>query len=337
MNKIGYAMLFTCFVTGCFGSQVVEHANVGFDLSPNGQRIVFSSAGGDIYLLEVDTKKISRITETDRIELLPSFSPDGKTVVCAGSDDDGISFGLFTIDIATKATEQLTAPGDFSDMIPRFSPDGKQILFARAREYRPYSHGGMIWDKWDVCSIALNGESMTRLTQQEYPQLNRIVQHENGSIFYSADTFSNGKLKTQLYVLAPNSSPVPYVPHGNTINRSAEDIAFIDPVLSTDFAKLAYICDSRRPYYFDIHVTTFIPEKDHTEFHATKTQRINRYPDLGPDGETIFFLSGTKSNIGNRPIFSLWKIDPDGEQHEIASEDLLTDPEPWLPPSTNGK
>ncbi|MBI1248649.1 hypothetical protein GC197_12515 [bacterium] len=335
MNKLITVLLLLTVVPGCFDKLNVEHADVGFDLSADGKQIVFSSAEGDLFLLELDSEKVTRLTETDQIETRPSFSPDGKSIVCAYSDDDRNSFGILKLDVATKAIEQLTKPGEFSDMVPRFSSDGKQIVFARAHRHRPYSMGGMIWDKWDVYSLVLDGRSVTRLTRQEYPEISRVSQRSDGTLFYSADTFADGKLQTQLYVLETNGIPVAYIPAGFKSNRS-RGTAFYEPVLSRDDTKLAYVCDSNKPFFYDIHVASFEPQKDKTWFHADDSARINGSPVLAPDGKSLFFLCGTSSNLGNRPIFSLLKTDQKGLASKIASEEMLTDPQPWLStPTTN--
>ena len=66
----------------------VEHNNVCIDLSPDGKTLVFSSADGDLYLYDIATSTATRLTETDRIESYPSFSPDGKRIAFAATEND---------------------------------------------------------------------------------------------------------------------------------------------------------------------------------------------------------------------------------------------------------
>jgi hypothetical protein len=43
-------------VAQCFGA--VEHGNVAFDVSPDGKRLVFSAADGDLYLFRFETRHV---------------------------------------------------------------------------------------------------------------------------------------------------------------------------------------------------------------------------------------------------------------------------------------
>ena len=49
-------------VTGSpgFAAGAVEHGKVAFDVAPDGQRIVFSAADGDLYLFFLDTRHVDR-------------------------------------------------------------------------------------------------------------------------------------------------------------------------------------------------------------------------------------------------------------------------------------
>jgi Tol biopolymer transport system component len=75
--------------TGCFGAGAsqVEHGNVTFAVSPDGQHIAFSAADDDLYLLSLEKRRVSRLTKTDVRESSPSFSPDGKALIYAATVD----------------------------------------------------------------------------------------------------------------------------------------------------------------------------------------------------------------------------------------------------------
>src|SRR5438309_1194353 len=60
-----------------------EHGNVSFDISPDGQQVVFASADGDLYLFRISTSHVSQLTKTPGKERAPAFSPDGKSITYA--------------------------------------------------------------------------------------------------------------------------------------------------------------------------------------------------------------------------------------------------------------
>jgi Tol biopolymer transport system component len=95
--------------------------------SPDGESIVFVSDRGpyvdsseravasihdvnyanhDIYLIDVDTKEIRRITRTEFLEKSPAWSPDGKSLVYS-CDESGI-FNLFIHNLETEERRPIT-------------------------------------------------------------------------------------------------------------------------------------------------------------------------------------------------------------------------------------
>ena len=118
-------------VTGCLG--VVEHGNVAFDASPDGKRIVFSAADGDLYLFQLETQRVDRLTSTEETESSPAFSPDGRSLVFSVSRPESYQSKLATLDVESKRVRVLTEPKDACDISPAFSRDGKRIAFVCAQ------------------------------------------------------------------------------------------------------------------------------------------------------------------------------------------------------------
>ncbi len=135
----------------------IEHGNVAFDISPDGEHIVFSAADGDLYSLHLKTLHVLRLTKTDATETTPTFSPDGRSIAYAADVQGSKERLIFVRSMDGKQVQQLTNNPDASDFMPSYSPDGSQIVFARAHLHRPYSMGGWTWDDWDAYVIKSDG------------------------------------------------------------------------------------------------------------------------------------------------------------------------------------
>ena len=114
----------------------------GFDISDDGKRIVLSAradnkrnTGGasELYLLDIATKGVTRLTENNGPESGPIWAPDNRTVVFEAVSLDKWDSGngdFWAIDVDTKAIRKITQPHTGQIGSPVFTPDGKYIYFA---------------------------------------------------------------------------------------------------------------------------------------------------------------------------------------------------------------
>lgn len=327
------AIAFLILVPGCpsIKNATVEHGNVCIDLSPDGKTLVFSSADGDLYLFDIAASTVTRLTDTDRIESYPSFSPDGKQITFAATENASEPSRIYVLSLEDHSIHAVTEGQGQCDILPRFTPNGKQIVFARASQHRPYSLGGWVWDKWDVCLINADGTKLSRLTEEGYDQIDRIVPSSDENFIYAADSLGTVD-PAILYKVSPNEKPTQLVPEPGTHNRNIHAWA-ADPMVSPDGSTIVFCSDRTKPFWYDVCVET--GDANPRGLVGSKS-RHNRFPDFTPDGQRIVFLAGTESNASNRSIYSLWEVTLSGETRELATSDLFTDPAQWQPPNKPG-
>ena len=149
------------------GDAEKEEHTVTFDVSSDGRQIAFSATDGDLYLLDLKTHQVTRLTRTGQCAS-PAFSPEGTKLAYAACPPGETGSALFEIFLANQLIRRLTGDVKVSDSQPSYSPDGTRITFTRAFRYRPYSFGGMIWSDYDVCVMRVDGTELKRLTTKKY-------------------------------------------------------------------------------------------------------------------------------------------------------------------------
>jgi len=88
----------------------------------------------DIYISDADGSNVERLTDNGKANFGPYWHPSGEFVIFASNMNDpkGRNFDLYTVNIKTKAIEQITFNDTF-DGFPMFSYDGSKFVFASNR------------------------------------------------------------------------------------------------------------------------------------------------------------------------------------------------------------
>lgn len=94
-------------------------------LSPNGKQVAFVALN-QLWLLEIGGQ-VQALTNDRFYKRDPSWSADGKQIAYS-SDLSGVE-NIYALEVATKATRQITFLKDSSALAFSWSPDGKQIAF----------------------------------------------------------------------------------------------------------------------------------------------------------------------------------------------------------------
>lgn len=121
--------------------------------SPDGKQLAFYMAGeggrGNIFILDLSTHRLRRLTQSPYFDFVPVFSPDGARLFfvrhksVAGHESVLFYNGdIYYIDLATGKEHQLTHQNFEGLKYISISPDGRKILF---QNYGMVRQGHSIW------------------------------------------------------------------------------------------------------------------------------------------------------------------------------------------------
>lgn len=142
--------------------------------SPSQNELVFVSArsgNGDIYLLDIESENLKRLSDSPYIDVFPEWSPMGDQIVYSSGPSSNHSLFLLRRPIATgewQKPEKITDwPHD--DLRPTISPDGKFVAFYSNSGYR----GGQFY--WNIHVVPLRKSKPFRAHELKHTVVARDV------------------------------------------------------------------------------------------------------------------------------------------------------------------
>ena len=188
------------------------------DFSPDGHQVVFSAlqnAVGDIYLLDLDTRELTNLTEDDFADYAPTFSPDGSYLVYVARIS-GFN-KLFKLDLATREKTQLTF-GTFSEAAAQFINEDTLVFSSTATDpLAPVdpevAANGDIFNVW---TLNLNNGELRQYTDTATGNVSTIVLPNEDNTRVAFVTYFKGEygihtvqLDEPLYTAATTDFGVP--------------------------------------------------------------------------------------------------------------------------------
>jgi len=286
--------------------------------SPDGRQIAFVRIARDsaaIYTVPsfggqerklVDLRGPVRLSDFSLVPVL-SWSPDGQSLVYAGTASTGIRARIVRLSLATLGVAPLTSPPEESlgDLSPEVSPDGRQLAFVRS--------GTRSWGNLDVWVQSLTGGEARRLTFGKYGYCSGLSWTPDGrEILFSSGSDRGGRMAR---VNVAGGAVQPIAGTGQDANAG-----------SIRGSRMVYVQDSPSPStLFRLPGRGTAPRSRGPEPFVVSAGG-NWNASYSPDGRRIAFESarGGASNI--------WMSDADGTHPvQLSSFEAHTGTPRWSP------
>ncbi len=105
-----------------------EGSWLSLDVSPDGETVVFDFLG-DLYSLPIAGGEATALTSGLAFDAQPQFSPDGSKLLFVSDRSGGDN--LWTLDLQTGDTTQLTKGNGHTYQSPTWTPDGEYVIAAK--------------------------------------------------------------------------------------------------------------------------------------------------------------------------------------------------------------
>lgn len=257
-NKFFIQVFFFAFLAGCASknNEIEVNKLLDFDISPNGQSIVFSwlkeNSKATVYQAHIDgTEPHEIVHPSDSLSsYLPRYSHKGDKIVLVRR-----KFGAINSSIWITVANEFKQITDSNSLVIEaiFSHDDVNLYYSRANEYDSYSplaskaaHGFDIYifdllKKESVKLSNLNAYSLHNITDLNKKEMLLSMHHENDGVFIyrkSKNVFDRIVALNDVYNSSGYSNPV-VIDSVNIVCSSFYDLVDFNTVSKTEKQILA--------------------------------------------------------------------------------------------------
>jgi len=278
------------------------HDGSNFDpwVSANGSTLLFASTQhrptADIYMQQVGSRVITRLTDDPAQDVMPALSPDGKRV--AFSSNRAGSWDIYVMPVTGGKAVQITSDSAH-DLHASWSPDGQSLVFCRL---------GQTSGRWELWVVDVFNPAQTQFIGYGlFPEWCPI----SGTGYAGADQIlfqrsrERGSRTFSIWTL--DYSPTTQQAGNETEIASSPDHALINPSWSPDASRIVYAAvpnpeswtDESRPTSASLWM---IGTDGRGQVNLTSGSSIDLMPAWGSNGR-VFFVS----NRGGTE--NLWSLD----------------------------
>lgn len=162
--------------------------------SPDGARLAFTSTrtgNGDIYVLDIKSGQILRITYSDTLDLLDGWSHDGKWLYFeSNAHDINQSSDIFRVSASGGTPLEVAADRFYSEFRGAPSPDGQQLAFVAKGISRVqwWRHGHSHLDESEIWLQNISGPaSYHKVVAEDAKQGWPMWSPDGKDLFYTSD------------------------------------------------------------------------------------------------------------------------------------------------------
>ncbi len=233
----------------------------------------------DIYLTDLKNGQTKQLTQNDRDDIQPVWSPDGHRIAYASSEH-----GLYEIYVMNSdgSEKQRITSNEYMDMTPSWAADGKQLFYVSSRN-----------GPEQIFRYSFESGTEAQVTKSEAGVSLPRVSPDNQHIAYLE--LDNGKQRLRKMRL-----------DGSDKENLEDEYNVISFEWSPDSNQIAYAGRKSRK------INLFLTELDSGERRQlTDTRWADNHPVFTPDGKGLIFLSARDAQ-DRAQIYRLNLDNPDG-------------------------